>query len=321
MAEIVTHSARVAVCVIGETSCIKRAHLSRCLPHGIGVGVKPFTLLFGGDAVGAGLMSLSEQYRAAMLRRNLAHGTVATRTNESRRWLRYAGDQWTHADRRLVEEWLDTRPLGARARYTAISHLSAFYRWAIREEFATIDPTTAVERPRLPLRLPRPITAAESEQVVDGADELRPVVLLMLDAGLRCCEVAALRWSDVDLEAGTVYVFGKGSRERLMGMPQRLRLELYLAHAEAGTSWVTGRQMTPAAVSRSVADRCRELALDGVTAHRLRHTYATRLYRATGGDLRTVQMALGHASVANTQIYAAIDADRVLAAARTLDDF
>jgi len=96
--------------------------------------VTPFALLFAGLPADIGDMSMPEQYRAAMLRRNLAHGTVTARVNESRRWLAFAGDQWAVADRHLIEQWLDGRPLGARARYTAISHLSAFYRWAIREE-------------------------------------------------------------------------------------------------------------------------------------------------------------------------------------------
>lgn len=265
------------------------------------------------------MMSLSEQYRAAMLRRNLAHGTVTARVNESRRWLAFAGDQWARADRQLIEQWLDGRPLGARARYTAISHLSAFYRWAIREELAEHDPTITVERPRLPLRLPRPITSSEAEQLIGGADELELIVLLMLDAGLRCCEVARLRWRDVDLEAGTLYVTGKGGRDRLVGLPRRLRYALYSAHADSLSPWVAEREQSPARLSQRVGVRCRELGLIGVTAHRLRHTYATRLLRATGGDLRAVQSALGHASVVSTQIYAAVDADRVLETARMLD--
>lgn len=263
---------------------------------------------------------LLTEYAAAMRRRGLAPGTISARRGELQRWLEHTGFGWRDATRHDVERWLDRRPLGARARYTAISHLSAFYRWAMREELAGHDPTMTVERPRLPQRLPRPVRLEHVERLLAGVagSELELAVLLMLDAGLRCCEVARLRWSDVDLEAGTLYVYGKGSRERLVGMPRRLRHALYLASIAPASDVVFGRTVTAARMSQVVNARCRELGVDA-TAHRLRHTYATRLYRATSGDLRAVQMSLGHASVATTQIYAAIDVDRVLSAAQLLD--
>lgn len=262
-----------------------------------------------------------------MKRRGLADGTIYARMGELRRWLEFMGCGWRTANRHDVERWLDSRShLSPRASYTAISHLSAFYRWAIREDLADHDPTMSVERPRLPMRLPRPVNHDAANDIVDQADDLRVAVLLMLDAGLRCCEVTRLRWDDVDLEAGTIYVFGKGSRERMQGMPRRLRMAMYLAAADLGDyrfspeQYVIGRKVSPGRLSQLLAARFREIGHTGVTAHRLRHTYATRLYKATAGDLRAVQLALGHASVATTQIYAAVDADRVLMSARLLDD-
>jgi integrase/recombinase XerD len=254
-----------------------------------------------------------------MQRRGLAEGTVYKRQIELRSWLDHVGHAWATADRRNVDEWLDTRPLGARSRYSAISHLSAFYRWAIRDECATIDPTTAIERPKLPRRLPRPVPSSQVQRLLGDAGELTTTMLLMLDGGLRCCEVARLRWCDVDLEAGTMFVRGKGDRDRVVGLPRRLRMALYIAEAEALNEWVAGRDLTPARVSQLVGQRARDVGLVGVTAHRLRHTYATRLYEATAGDLGAVQIALGHASITNTQIYAYVDPVRAVEAARKLD--
>lgn len=270
----------------------------------------------GDDTRMAGVVAL---YVLSMTRRGLASGTVYVRASELRAWLAFIGCAWVTATRHDVERWLDTRPLGARARYTAISHLSMFYRWAIREDMTATDPTAAVERPKLPRRLPRPVPASQVDRLLDDAGELEVPILLMVDAGLRCLEVARLRWSDVDLEAGTLHVAGKGDRDRLVGLPRRLRHALYLAQG-AGPAMVFGRQVTPARVSQLVGGRARALGLEGVTAHRLRHTYATRLYRATAGDLGAVQLALGHASVSTTQIYAQVDVERALRAAAMLDD-
>jgi integrase len=97
-------------------------------------------------------------------------------------------------------------------------------------------------------------------------------------------------------------------------------MAMYLAQADTEVEWVIGRQLTPARVSQMIGQLARQVGLTGVTAHRLRHTYATRLYEATAGDLGAVQLALGHASVTSTQIYAYIDPARALEAARRLDD-
>lgn len=268
----------------------------------------------------SGVTGVIAGYTLAMRRRGLATGTVYKRQLELRSWMGHAGDAWVRADPHDVDEWLDGRPLAARSRYSAISHLSMFYRWAIREQLAKVDPTTAIERPKLPRRLPRPIPGGQLARLMAGAGELELGMLLMLDAGLRCCEVARLRWCDVDLEAGTVLVTGKGDRDRLVGLPRRLRMALYLAEAEGVSPWVWGCEISPGRVSQLIGSRARALGLAGVTAHRLRHTYATRLYEATAGDLGAVQLALGHASVATTQIYAAVDVARALAAAQLLDD-
>lgn len=260
------------------------------------------------------------EYTLSMRRRGLATGTIYKRQIELRHWMSHAGASWPRATRHDVDQWLDTRPLAARSRYSSISHLSMFYRWAIREELVDGDPTAAIERPKLPRRLPRPIPGGQLARLMGGAGELELGMLLMLDAGLRCCEAARLRWCDVDLEAGTLLVAGKGNRDRLVGLPRRLRMALYLAEAEGASSWVWGYEISPARVSQLIGGRARALGLAGVTAHRLRHTYATRLYEATAGDLGAVQLALGHASVATTQIYAQVDVARALEAARRLDD-
>lgn len=265
---------------------------------------------------------LVDAYRAAMRRRNLAPGTVAHRVAELRRWLDFVGAGWSSATRADVERWIDRRPLGARARYCAISHLHAFYAWAIRAELVQHDPTVAVERPRLGQRLPRPLQPSDVALVLDAAPtpELRAVLALMAWCGLRCCEVAALRWSDVDLDGRVVLVHGKGSRDRLVGLPNVAVRALAALDATAGPVYpAAARSAHPAAlVSRHVREHLHRCGVDA-SAHRLRHTYATALYRATGGDLLAVQRALGHASVATTAIYAAADPQRALDAARALD--
>ena len=254
-----------------------------------------------------------DAYVLAMRRRFLAEGTVSARRYEIGRWLAVCPG-WVTATGEDVERFLDARRLGPRARYTAISHLHRFYVWAIRDGHASSNPTVDIDRPRLPHRLPRPARLADVELAIAGAPpRLATVMLLMVDAGLRCCEAARLDWRDVDLAAGVLIVRGKGDRDRMIGLTARVAANL--ASYDDDTGPVFGRTVTAGRLSQLVN---RELRTAGVTAHQLRHTFATRAYRLLHGDLLAVAQLLGHASVITTQIYARVDVDAAAAAVRRL---
>jgi integrase/recombinase XerD len=134
-------------------------------------------------------------------------------------------------------------------------------------------------------------------------------------SGCRVAELCHMRLCDLDLDAGRIRVFGKGSKERLclIGRPAVRALRAYLrvqrpdlvdrsSATEAVFVSRRGQPMDPAAVWRVVkkaGDRC---GFAGVSPHTLRHCFATHLL-AGGASLRTVQELLGHANVATTQIY------------------
>lgn len=251
----------------------------------------------------------------SMQRRNLRPRTIDKRMREVRAWLTFAGDAWQTCDRELIETWLDGRPLGASARYCAISHLHRFYLWCEREGLVSRVPTTGIDRPRLPRRLPRPAKRQAVDQAILVAPWTLAVMLaLMADAGLRCCEVAGLTWDDVDLDVGTMHVVGKGGHERVVGIPERL--ERILAASDDVVGFVVGRRMTPTRVSQITNQYLRSVGISS-TAHQLRHLYATRLLAATG-RIDVVQQALGHASISTTQGYARVAPDLAVTAARAL---
>lgn len=253
-------------------------------------------------------------YRDAMRRRHLAASTIYARSCTVRRWIEFA-DDWTTADGDDFERWLDSLSLGARARYTTISHVHAFYGWARRRRLVVDDPTELIERPRLPRRLPRPARMADVTTAIETAEPwIAAALSMMVDGGLRCCEVAGVEWHDVDLDAGTMFVTGKGGHDRMIGLPARL--VGHLAALDGFHGPVIGRRITPTRVSQIVNAYLRSVGVRA-TAHQLRHLYATRMLAATG-DITAVQQALGHASIASTQIYAAINPVTALDAARRL---
>jgi site-specific recombinase XerD len=261
-----------------------------------------------------------EQFRQAMEHRNLAAGTIHKRMSEVRAWLAYldkVGVEWTAAHDGHLEEWLDGRPLGARARTASISHLHMFYAWAMRKRLAGHDPTVLTERPRLPKRLPRPIPEVSVDIALSAATgHVRTMVALMAWAGLRCCEVARLEWSDVDLAAGTLHIVGKGSSERVIGISSLLRAELAALDGTSGL--IVGRAYTPCRVSQIVNAHLRACGIERHTAHAFRHRKLTRLCEQTR-DLLAVQMYAGHASVATTQVYVKVAAARLQALSDIVD--
>lgn len=255
----------------------------------------------------------------SLQRRGYARSTMTRRMSIARAYLEHLeqrGVTFSAAALRDVDEWLDSRPCNVRNRYQLICHLHMVYRWAQRYGYADSDPTELVERPRLPRSLPRPARAAGVDEAIRaGTKRMAAMISLMADAGLRCCEVSRLDWRDVDLGAGVLVVrHGKGGRDRMVGIPPRLMICLAALDETQGPVATRGN---PQMVSRNVGKFLRRMGVDA-TAHQLRHLYGTRLYEATAGDLLAVQNAMGHASVATTQIYAAIDARRAIEVAQRL---
>jgi site-specific recombinase XerD len=240
--------------------------------------------------------------------RRYAPDTIRARLSIVRRYT--AAVDWSTASVHDVERWANSLGIGATATRTAVSHVRAFYRWAIRTERATVDPTATVDLPRVPKRLPRPARDVAIMVSVSAADpSMRAMLALMAGAGLRCCEVAGLRWSDVDMIAGTVHVTGKYDRERVIAIGPPVRQAL--AAVDGPTSYVfvnaAGRPLTPCRVSQLVNGHLRRCAA-GCTAHQLRHRFATSALAACH-DMTTVRDLLGHSSVSTTEIYAAVVPD------------
>ncbi|TGO04585.1 site-specific tyrosine recombinase XerD [Serinibacter arcticus] len=208
----------------------------------------------------------------------------------------------------------------------AVVAVRGFHRFAVLEGRAEADPASEVRPPSSTKRLPKAISVAEVEALLEAAsaDEgpagLRDRALLELlySTGARITEAVSLAVDDVDLDAATplVRVFGKGRRERIvpLGSHAVRALGAYLVRARpvlaargrGGAALFLGQRGAPLsrqsawAVLQDAATRAR---LDvQVSPHTLRHSFATHLL-AGGADVRVVQELLGHASVTTTQLY------------------
>jgi integrase/recombinase XerC len=214
----------------------------------------------------------------------------------------------------------------------ALSTLRGFFRFLDRRGLAKNAALAAVHTPKLPKSVPKPLSAEDArlalERVVALAEApwigQRDLAILMLlyGCGLRLSEALGLTRGEAPLAPGMLGITGKGRKTRLVPVLPAVSEAVadYLAvcpHrlAAKGPLFVGARggPLNPRLVQRQMQRLRALLGLpETATPHALRHSFATHLL-AGGGDLRSIQELLGHASLSTTQRYTAVDAERLLA--------
>ena len=206
--------------------------------------------------------------------------------------------------------FLGRKGIGPSSRATYHASIRAFCKWAMDAGHFTVNPTDKTPSPKRPRNLPRPVAAAQLGAILKAAHRTKAhmMVLLAALAGLRVHEIAKIQGQDIDLDAGTLMVTGKGGSTQvlplhplLLDMAQKFPRQGYWFPTYKGN--VTGQKgpILPAAVSITISRAMERAGVTG-TPHQLRHWYGTALLEA-GVDLRTVQELMRHLSIASTQIY------------------
>ncbi|MDZ7791277.1 MAG: site-specific tyrosine recombinase XerD [Xanthomonadales bacterium] len=208
-----------------------------------------------------------------------------------------------------------------------LSCLRQFFAWASREGRIAADPMLDLEGPRRPRALPGTLSTSEVEALLAVPDTDNPlgirdraILETLYATGMRVSELAALTLARVNLGQGVTRVTGKGGRERLVPLGETAceALQGWLANRprlRPQGDWVFVSRTGRALSRQAIWARIRDLALragirEPVHPHRLRHSFATHLLD-NGADLRVVQMLLGHADLATTQIYTHVSRSRL----------
>lgn len=266
--------------------------------------------------------TMLHQFNAHQKRRGLMATTIELRTGHLRRFERWLDPtpllDATVAD---VEAYIETRTWEDATQYVFLSHVHAYFKWAVREGLTELDPTEYVDRPRLRPGLPRPISDDQLAYLVAQATgRMRAWLLLGAFAGLRCGEIARLERADVLEADGHLRVLGKGRKERIVPMHPLVLGALHAAPMpKVGALWRMddGRPVTPHRVSQAINRWTRSMGVD-VTAHQLRHYFGTHTYRECQ-DVLAVGGLLGHANPASTAVYAKFSNKVATAAVLSLD--
>ena len=221
---------------------------------------------------------------------------------------------------------------GPRSLGRGLAGIRSFLRFLERRGLVNAAGAVAMRAPKQPKSLPRPLTARDATRAVSAGAQLAEepwiaardaaVLTLLYGCGLRISEALALVGDDIPGEGTAMLrVTGKGGKTRLAPvLPAAARAvaeyrrlcPFALGADEPLFRGARGGPLRPEIVQRAMAGLRSALGLpETATPHALRHSFATHLL-AGGGDLRTIQELLGHASLSTTQIYTGVDTARLL---------
>ena len=225
--------------------------------------------------------------------------------------------------------------IGSRSLMRALAGTRSFARFLERNGRGRIGALSAVRTPKIAKTLPKPLAVTAAKRLIDAdlraGEERAPWVLardaavlaLLYGSGLRISEALGLKRDAVPAPGlgDAITVTGKGNKRRMVPVltPVLKLIADYVAlcpyDLASGTPLFVGAKggpLSPRIVQFAMARLRGALGLpDTATPHALRHSFATHLL-ARGGDLRAIQELLGHASLSTTQIYTAVDTERLL---------
>jgi len=231
-----------------------------------------------------------------------------------------------------------------------LAAIRTFLRYLRREGLIDSDPGTLIATPRRELRMPAHLSENEMSKMLDAPDDEQPlgrrdhaILELFYASGLRLSELAGLDLDDVNLSGRMVRVLGKGGKQRLVpfntasakalrawlrdreqlvrngvadvrvpGSRGRDQRSLSRGRREPLFLNYRGGRLTVRSIDRLVRRYAAVTERDGVSAHALRHSFATHLLQR-GADLRAIQELLGHSRLSTTQRYTHVNAAQLLA--------
>lgn len=230
-----------------------------------------------------------------------------TRTLRSYHLRRFATDCGRAPREVTVEDLLDHITRNDWSNSTVKTYRSTmrdFYGWAKRLGLVKRNPARKLPKVRVAQGMPRPASDGSLIIALTSAGPREQLMIrLASEVGLRCREIALVHRDDLeqDLLGWSLRIHGKGDKDRIVPIADDLAAVLLTFDGWVFPGNIDGH-LSAAYVSKLISR-----VLPGATAHQLRHRFATRAYQLGGRDIRAVQELLGHASVATTQIYTAVE--------------
>jgi integrase/recombinase XerD len=211
-----------------------------------------------------------------------------------------------------------------------LSSIKMFYKYLAENKHIPGNPALTLDTPKGAVTLPHVLSIDEVDLLLQQPDRSKPhglrdaaLLELLYATGLRVSELVGLRLNDLNLEAGYLIAFGKGSKERLVPIGEVAQnvISEYLHRARSrllGTNRSSfiftarkGKPLTRQGFWKIIKKYSQTAGiLKNITPHTLRHSFASHLLER-GADLRSVQIMLGHADISTTQIYTHVTSERL----------
>ncbi len=270
---------------------------------------------------------LQEYLNYCLLEKGLAANSLASYQQDLNSFLNFCNSHRINIKQsttKVLEKFLHLRynqGLQVSSQAHLLSALKNFFNYLVQENYISENPTRRIAAPRLWKKLPKYLTIAEVDALLNAPQSAEPLGIrdkamleLLYSSGLRISELAALKLDQVYLQEGFVRVCGKGSKERIVPIN------------EAAAHWITkylqivrpqlvkepinnlflnynGKQLTRQGLWKIIRNYAIKAGITShLTPHIIRHSFATHLLE-NGADLRSIQLMLGHSSISTTEIY------------------
>ncbi|HIF9085318.1 TPA: site-specific tyrosine recombinase XerD [Photobacterium damselae] len=279
-----------------------------------------------------------ERFLDAMwMERGLSENTLASYRNDLTKlmmWMKehkLVLESISADDLQRYQQWLFDQDYKQTSRARMVSAIRRVFQYLHREKIRVDDPSAMLISPKLPKRLPKDISEAQVDALLDAPNVDDPIELrdkamleLLYATGLRVTELVSLTMENISLRQGVVRVVGKGDKERLVPMGENAVdwIEQFLAQGrpillgEKSSDVVFPSKRAQQMTRQTFWHRIKHYAVlagidaDTLSPHVMRHAFATHLLNY-GADLRVVQMLLGHSDLSTTQIYTHVATERL----------
>ncbi len=279
-----------------------------------------------------------EQFLDAIwMEKGVSENTLVSYRNDLDKLLRWMSEKGlsvanvTTTDLQQYQSWLTDKNYKQTSKARMLSAIRRLFQYTHREKVRLDDPSALLISPKLPKRLPKDLSEAQIEALLEAPDPNDPIELrdkamleLLYATGLRVTELVSLTMENMSLRQGVVRIVGKGNKERLVPMGENAVdwIETFL---QQGRSTLLGEQTSDVVFPSKRAKqmtrqtfwhRIKHYAViagidtELLSPHVLRHAFATHLLNH-GADLRVVQMLLGHSDLSTTQIYTHVATERL----------